>query len=227
MTKRPERNVTVNEHDVLAERFEANRPHLKSVAYRMLGSPSESDDAVQEAWLRLNGSDTSEVENLRGWLTTVVARECLDTLRSRKSRREDCSTCLRRDRSDRGTLPRSRPGTRKRDLVAAFLAASRAGNFGGLLAVLDPDVVARADDEAVRLGASRETRGAAAVAETFLGRAVAAQPTRERSAGACLGSRRPPARGIRLYGRAREDRRNRPSADPERLTELDLTILDG
>jgi RNA polymerase sigma factor (sigma-70 family) len=81
--------VTVKEQDRLAEPFEQNRSHLRSVAYRMLGSLSEADDAVQEAWLRLSRSDTSAVENLRGWLTTVVARVCLDMLRSRKSRREE------------------------------------------------------------------------------------------------------------------------------------------
>src|ERR687894_695237 len=76
------------ERDRLAERFEAHRPHLRAVAYRMLGSLAEAEDAVQEAWLRLSRSDTSEVENLGGWLTTVVARVCLDMLRSRRSRRE-------------------------------------------------------------------------------------------------------------------------------------------
>jgi RNA polymerase sigma-70 factor (ECF subfamily) len=79
----------MDEHDWLAERFEESRIHLRAVAYRMLGSPSEADDAVQESWLRLSRSDTSEVENLTGWLTTVVARVCLDMLRSRKSRREE------------------------------------------------------------------------------------------------------------------------------------------
>ena len=79
----------MDEHDWLAEQFEANRTHLRAVAYRMLGSLSEADDAVQEAWLRLSRSDTSDVENLGGWLTTVVARVCLDMLRSRKSRREE------------------------------------------------------------------------------------------------------------------------------------------
>src|SRR5881394_2087551 len=71
------------------ERFEENRSHLRAVAYRMLGSLDEADDAVQEAWLRLSRADTSRVDNLRGWLTTVVARVCLDMLRSRKSRREE------------------------------------------------------------------------------------------------------------------------------------------
>src|SRR5881296_1555137 len=79
----------MDEHDWLAERFEAHRSRLRAVAYRMLGSPSEADDAVQEAWLRLSRSDTSGVETLGGSLTTVVARVCLDMLRSRKSRREE------------------------------------------------------------------------------------------------------------------------------------------
>ena len=77
------------DQDWLAERFETHRPHLRGVAYRMLGSLSEADDAVQEAWLRLSRSDTSEVENLRAWLTTVVGRVCLNQLRSRRTRRED------------------------------------------------------------------------------------------------------------------------------------------
>src|ERR687888_2753446 len=79
----------MDQHNWLAERFEANRGHLRAVAYRMLGSLSEADDAVQEAWLRLSGTDTSDVDNLDGWLTTVVARICLDMLRSRQSRREE------------------------------------------------------------------------------------------------------------------------------------------
>ena len=81
----------MDERDWLAERFEADRTHLRAVAYRMLGSLSEADDAVQEAWLRLSRADTSGVENLRAWLTTVVARVCLDMLRSRESRREESS----------------------------------------------------------------------------------------------------------------------------------------
>src|SRR3982751_293786 len=79
----------MDQHDVLAERFEENGTHLRAVAYRMLGSLSEADDAVQEAWLRLSRSDTSGVDNLGGWLTTVVARGCLNVLRSRTSRREE------------------------------------------------------------------------------------------------------------------------------------------
>lgn len=79
----------MDEREIVAQQFEQHRSHLHAVAFRMLGSPSEADDAVQEAWLRLNRSDTSAVDNLGGWLTTVVARVCLDMLRSRTSRRED------------------------------------------------------------------------------------------------------------------------------------------
>jgi RNA polymerase sigma factor (sigma-70 family) len=79
----------MDENEFLAKRFEANRTHLRAVAYRMLGSLSEADDALQETWLRLSRSDTSSVENLGGWLTTVVGRVCLDMLRSRRSRREE------------------------------------------------------------------------------------------------------------------------------------------
>src|SRR5919107_5277655 len=78
----------MDEHDWLAERFEEHRGHLRAVAYRMLGSLSEAEDAVQEAWIRLSRTDTSDVDNLRAWLTTVVARVCLNMLRSRKTRRE-------------------------------------------------------------------------------------------------------------------------------------------
>jgi RNA polymerase sigma-70 factor, ECF subfamily len=79
----------MDEHDWLAEQFETHRIHLRAVAYRMLGSLNEADDAVQESWLRLSRSDPAGIENLRGWLTTVVARVCLNMLRSRKSRREE------------------------------------------------------------------------------------------------------------------------------------------
>jgi RNA polymerase sigma factor (sigma-70 family) len=82
-------NVTVTNKKDLTVPFEESRPHLRAVAYRMLGSRSEADDAVQETWLRLSRADTSDVDNLRGWLTTVVARVCLDMLRSRKARAED------------------------------------------------------------------------------------------------------------------------------------------
>jgi RNA polymerase sigma factor (sigma-70 family) len=78
----------MNDQDWLAERFETNRSHLRGIAYRMLGSVTEADDAVQEAWIRLSRTDTSDVDNLRAWLTTVVGRVCLNMLRSRKTRRE-------------------------------------------------------------------------------------------------------------------------------------------
>ena len=222
----------MTERDLLAEPFEKNRPHLRAVAYRMLGSLSEADDAVQEAWLRLSRTDVSEVENLSGWLTTVVARVCLDMLRSRKSRREEpidanvpepvangghdpeteavmadsvglallvvldtlapperlvfvlhdmfavpfeeiativgrtpdaarqlASRARRRVRGAATTTDVDR--NRQREVVDAFLAAMRGGDFEGLLAVLDPDVVVRADVAGVP-GAPREVRGARA-----------------------------------------------------------------
>ncbi len=243
--------------NLLVERFEANRAHLGSVAYRMLGSRSEAEDAVQEAWFRLNRSDTSGVENLRGWLTTVVGRVCLDMLRSRKSRKEEAldahdpeafasdapgveeETALadsvglallvvletltpaervafvlhdmfdlpfdeiapivgrspqaarqlasraRRRVQGKPVVP-DRDRGRQRKIVNAFLAASRGGDFDALLAVLDPDVVFRADATAVAASLARraegapviepELHGAETVARTFVGRAQAARP---------------------------------------------------
>ena len=234
--------------DFLAARFEENRTRLRSVAYRMLGSPSEAEDAVQEAWLRLSRADMSGVENLSGWLTTVVARVCLDMLRSRKSRREDqldidaaepvatddtsldpehealladsvgpalllvLDTLTPAERlafvlhdmfaisfdeiariagrsplAARQLASRARrrvqgasaapdiDRTRQRKIVEAFLDASRRGDFEALLAVLDPDVVLRADSAAIATGASQEVRGAHPVARTFAGRARAAR----------------------------------------------------
>src|SRR5438067_197070 len=239
----------MDEHDWLAEQFEAERSHLRAVAYRMLGSLSEADDAVQESWLHLSRSNTSGVENLGGWLTTVVARVCLDLLRSRNSRREEhlgadtpepimsreggidpedealladsvglallvvldtlnpaerlafvlhdlfavpfdeiAPIVGRSETTTRQLASRARRRVRgaarvqdtdltvQREVVDAFLAASRAGNFDALLAVLDPDVVFRADGAAVQIGAAREVAGRRAVAETFAGRARAAQP---------------------------------------------------
>ena len=105
----------MDEHHFLAEQFEEHRTHLRAVAYRMLGSVSEADDAVQEVWLRLSRSDTSGVENLGGWLTTVVARVCLDMLRSRASRREEPlgePSGRAPARPGRGTSGRDRPQAR-------------------------------------------------------------------------------------------------------------------
>jgi RNA polymerase sigma factor (sigma-70 family) len=235
----------MDEKNFLAEKFEANRARLRAVAYRMLGSTAEVDDAVQETWLRLSRTDPATVENLGGWLTTVIARVCLDMLRSRKSRREEpigphvpepvASDEHERDadmadsvgaallvvletlapaerlafvlhdmfavpfeeiapivgrtpaaarqlasrarRRVQGTPPAPDADTgRQKRIVDAFLAAARSGDFEGLLAVLDPDVVFRADEAAQRLGSLAEIRGAAAVAETFKGRAQAAKP---------------------------------------------------
>jgi len=234
----------MDEREWLAERFETHRRRLRAVAYRMLGSVSEADDAVQEAWIRLSRTDTSDVENLAGWLTTVVARVCLDLLRSRKSRREQPLTLQHESGNDPEhealladsvglallvvleTLPpaervafvlhdmfdlpfdqiapivgrspaaarqlasrgrrrvrgagsvRESGRGRRQEVVDAFLAASRGGDFAALIALLDPDVVLRADPAAMQIGASTEVRGAAAVAETFAGRARAAQPAR-------------------------------------------------
>jgi RNA polymerase sigma factor (sigma-70 family) len=239
----------MDSRDWLAERFEAHRAHLRAVAYRMLGSLSDADDAVQETWLRLSRSDTSEVANLGGWLTTIVARVSLNMLQSRKSRREDpVGSQLPEERSaPDGTGPEheavladsvglallvvldtlspaerlafvlhdmfavpfeeiapivertpaaarklasrarqrvqgtgSVPDTdlsRRREIVGAFLAASRNGDLGALVAVLDPDVVVRADGTVVRMGSQAEARGVPAVAGFFLGRARGARLT--------------------------------------------------
>src|SRR3989441_2176922 len=241
----------MNQHDWMAEQFEAHRQRLRTIAYRVLGSISDADDAVQETWLRLSRADTSGVENLRGWLTTVVARVSLDMLRSRTSRREEqfgdsvteppashdervdpeheavladsvglallvvldtlgpaerlafvlhdmfavpfdeiASILGRSPAAAKQLASRARRRvqgaasdddietdvTRQREVVDAFLAASRGGDFDALLALLDPDVVLRADPTAVQMGAAEEVHGAAAVAETFSGRARAAQP---------------------------------------------------
>ena len=245
----------MSEQNWLATRFEANRRRLHAVAYRMLGSTSEADDIVQEAWLRLGRTDTDNVENLGGWLTTVVARLCLDQLRSRDTRREepldeiteaetgaaetpspehevlladsigpallvvldtlapaerlsfvlhdmfgvsfdDIAPIVGRNvttarqlasrarRRVQGTTISANPDlSRQRQVVDAFLTASRSGDFAALLEVLDPNVVLRADQVAVlnssKPGAPKlapEIRGAARVAETFSGRAKAAQP---------------------------------------------------
>jgi RNA polymerase sigma factor (sigma-70 family) len=238
----------VAEHDWLVDRFEAQRAHLRAVAYRMLGSTGEADDAVQEAWVRLNRSDTSAIENLDGWLTTVVSRVSLDMLRSRASRREEPAGESPRDHLEsptagtdpeheamladtvgsallvvldtlspaerlafvlhdmfavpfdeigpivgrspnatkqlasrarhkvqgKGAAPEADPA-RQRKVVDAFLAASRGGDFDALVALLDPDIVLIADAAAVEMGSPEETKGAAAVAGTFSGRALAAE----------------------------------------------------
>jgi RNA polymerase sigma-70 factor (ECF subfamily) len=226
----------MDQQDWLADRFEQHRPRLRAVSYRMLGSLSEADDAVQEAWLRFSNTDTSGVQDLGAWLTTVVARICLNALRSRRTRREEplgphmpdpivsavdaigpedealiadsvglallivLDTLAPAERlafvlHDVFDVPfeqiapmidRSEPATRQLasrarrrlsatatpdtdiaeqwELVDAFLAAARDGDFDRLLTVLDPDVVLRADAGATGLGGSRIVRGAHAVA---------------------------------------------------------------
>jgi RNA polymerase sigma factor (sigma-70 family) len=226
----------VDEGDWLAERFEAHRPRLHAVAHRMLGSAAEADDAMQEAWLRLCRSDASGVENMGGWLTTIVARVCLDLLRSRRSRREEPAgehlpepagdadpeqqalvadsvglallvvldtltpaeriafvlhdmfdvpfgqiapvierspaaarqLASRARRRVRAAGPRpGRDPARQREVVTAFLAAARGGDFAALVALLDPDVALRTDPEGVQLGAPPEILGARNVATVF------------------------------------------------------------
>jgi RNA polymerase sigma-70 factor (ECF subfamily) len=225
--------VTVADNDWLTGRFEESRAHLRAVAYRMLGSLSEAEDAVQETWIRLHRADTHDVQNLGGWLTTVVARVCLDMLRARKSRREESIARVpdpivsRADPANEAQLADSiglallvvletlapaerlafvlhdlfgmpfeeiapivdrtpaaarqlasrarrrvqaapaapdRDLARQRQVVDAFLAASRAGDFAALVAVLDPDVVLRADAGAAPAPGTRELRGAENVA---------------------------------------------------------------
>jgi len=290
----------VDGHDWLAERFEAHRTHLRAVAYRMLGSLSDADDAVQEAWLRLSRSGTSGVENLGGWLTTVVARVSLDMLRSRTSRREEplgaqvpdpvvhradgadpehealladsvgpallvvldtlapaerlafvlhdmfavpfdeiapivgrspaaakqLASRARRRVQGAPTVPDADP-TRQRAVVDAFLAASRGGDFDALLALLDPDVVLRADRAAVDAGAPREARGAAAVADTFSGRARFAQPALVNGAAGAVWAPRGRPRVVFGFTVTRGKIVEIDIlADPARLRQLDLAVLN-
>jgi RNA polymerase sigma-70 factor (ECF subfamily) len=232
----------VDEHEQLARQFEQNRGHLRAVAYRMLGSLAEAEDAVQEAWLRLSRTDVSDVGNLAGWLTTVVSRVCLDMLRSRKSRREDSldtyvpdpiigepgpedeavhadavglallvvletlspaerlafvlhdmfgvgfdeiativdkspaatrQLASRARRRVQGAPASDGDVSRQRAIVEAFMAASRGGDFQGLLELLDPEVVLRADAGAASAefagpAVSKLVRGARAVVEQAL-----------------------------------------------------------
>jgi len=242
----------MSENDLIATRFEAERARLRGVAYRLLGSLSEADDAVQEAWLRLQRTDADAIENLGGWLTTVVARVALDMLRSRTARRElpldgddaagtpasasdpeqealladsvglallvvletlspaerlafvlhdmfgvpfdEIAPIVQRSpaaarqlasrarRRVRGADELGPAGTtdlpRGREVVEAFLAASREGDFDALLALLDPDVVLRTDRALLPLGVPAEVRGAAAVAKAHLAAARGARAAR-------------------------------------------------
>jgi len=290
----------MSERDHLAERFEENRAHLRAVAYRMLGSSTEAEDAVQEAWLRLGRAETSGIDNLGGWLTTVVARVCLDMLRSRKSRREEAFTpeapepvakgtsgsspeheavladsvgiallvvldrlepaerlafvmhdmfgvpfeeiapvvgrspaaarqlASRARRRVRGGTAPPRPALeRQREVVDAFLAALRGGDFEGLLAILDPDVLVRAD---MGVGAPSESRGAALYAKQATAFAHMARHVRlalvNGAIGAVFAPRGRLLRVVRLTvanGRIAEIE---IIGNPARLAELDLSLLD-
>lgn len=288
----------MDDHEWMAERFESHRAHLRAVAFRMLGSLDGADDAVQETWLRLSRSDTTGVENIRGWLTTVVARVCLDVMRSRKSRREEpmaedgsdpiaelkadpeteavlansvgpallvvldtlspaerlafvlhdmfdvpfdeiapivgrSATAVRQlasraRRRVQGAAPvPSADRARQRDIVDAFLAASRNGEFAALLALLDPDVVLRADAAAVSMGASKEVRGAAAVAETFKGRAQFARPALvDGAAGAVWAPGGQPRVAFAFTIERERIVAIELRADPARFVSPDLVLLD-
>jgi RNA polymerase sigma-70 factor (ECF subfamily) len=301
VTDRGGLEVTVDD-ELLARHFEDHRAHLRAVAYRMLGSTSEADDAVQESWLRLSRSDTDAVENLGGWLTTVVARVCLDMLRSRTARREDpirdlpvgdfppptaasppdpeaeavladsvgaallaiLDTLTPAERlafvlHDMFAVPFSEIGpimgrsteaakmlasrarrrvqqsnrspgadpTRQRALVAAFLSASREGDFEGLLALLDPDVVLQADPAAAHMGAPAEVRGATDVAGVFSGRAQGAKLASVDGTAAAVWGHANKARMVFAFTFA-GDRilEIEMLADPARLQGMDVEILD-
>ncbi|UGY17707.1 sigma-70 family RNA polymerase sigma factor [Bradyrhizobium septentrionale] len=189
----------MDEKKFLAEQFEANRPRLRAVAYRMLGSTAEVDDAVQEAWLRLGRTDTAAVDNLGGWLTTVVARICLDMLRSRKSRREEpigphVPEPVTENPSERETEMADSVGAALLVVLETLAPAERlafvlhdmfAVPFQEIAPIVGRTPAAarqlasrarRRVQGAQRLGSLPVIRGAAAVAESFKGRAQAARP---------------------------------------------------
>src|ERR671912_454467 len=234
----------MDETEWLAERFEQHRRRLRAVAYRMLGSLTEAEDAVQDAWIRLSRSNAEQIDNLGGWLTTVVARECLHMLRSRRrevsfeghlpdpvitpdASRQLASRARRKVRGE-STVPDADPA-RQREVVDAFLAASRDGDFGALLAVLDPDVVLRADPGAA--GAPREVRGARAVAEQARAFSHLGRFSRRALVNGVAGivSRAPggPTFSVMGFAVARGKITEIDIlADPDRLRLLDLTFLD-
>jgi len=169
--------VTMDERELLARQFERHRAHLHRVAYRMLGSAAGADDAVQESWLRVSGAGADGVDNLRGWMTTIVGRVCLDMLRSPTARREESLDVAEPGPS---ALPFHEPSAEEdvevADSVGLALLVVLETHFDALVAVLDPDVVVRADAQAVRMGGPAELHGATAVAEFFRGKAAAAVP---------------------------------------------------
>jgi RNA polymerase sigma factor (sigma-70 family) len=293
----------VDEREWLNERFEEHRTHLRAVAYRMLGSVSEADDAVQDAWLRVSRADTTSVENVGAWLTTVVARVCLNQLRSRARRREEPldlhvpdpiishengidpehedllansvglallvvletlapaerlafvlhdmfavpfeeiapmierspaaarQLASRARRRVRGQAPTPDADlTRQREVVDAFFAASRDGDFDALVAVLDPDIVLRSDGGLARSSLTFEIRGARAVAQqALLSRRLSPFVQRaliNGAAGVVV-----TANGRALFVMAFTVTGGRivaidVLADPDRLRQLDLAALD-
>jgi RNA polymerase sigma factor (sigma-70 family) len=293
----------MTDNDWLAERFEEHRSRLRAVAYRMLGSVSEADDAVQETWLRLSRADRSDVENLGAWLTTVVARVCLNALRSRQARREQplgvrvpeplisaadgldpeqealladsvglallvvletlspaerlafvlhdmfgvpfdeiapmvgrssqaarqlASRARRRVRGE--APPPTADLARQREVVDAFFAAAREGDFDALVAVLDPDVVLRADGGEQRPQVTIVARGAEAVAArafTFAHLSPYARPALVNGAAGVVVA--PHGRPFSVMGFTVAEGKIvaiDALADPERLRDLDLTVLD-
>jgi RNA polymerase sigma-70 factor (ECF subfamily) len=207
----------MEEQDWLARRFEENRARLRAVAYRMLGSTGEAEDAVQEAWLRLARSDPAEIENLGGWLTTVafvlhdVFGVPFGEVASVIGRSPNAAKMLasRARRQVRGGAATSETNpSRKREIVGAFLAASREGNFDALLTLLDQDVVLRADHTAVRAGAGGGPRHPGS-GRRLLGACPGGAPgARRRGRRGRVGAGRTAARRLRLRGCAREDRRD-------------------
>jgi RNA polymerase sigma factor (sigma-70 family) len=293
----------MDEREFLAQHFEEHRTRLRAVAYRMLGSLSEADDAVQETWLRLNRIDADELENLDGWLTTVVARVSLNMLRSRRTLREEpldvhvpepivdrvdgtdpehealladsvglallvvletlnpaerlafvlhdmfavpfaeiapivdrspeaarqLASRARRRVQGETPIPDADLDT-QREVLDAFLAAAREGDFEALVEVLDPDVVLRADVGAVSIGASRVVRGAANVARQALAFSRLDIEVRPALVNGAVGT--VTLRDGRPFAIAGFTIRNRRIvemdifADRERLGQLDLVILD-
>jgi RNA polymerase sigma factor (sigma-70 family) len=293
----------MHEHDWLAQQFEEHRSHLRAVAYRMLGSLSEADDALQETWIRISRTDASDVENLGGWLTTVTARVCLNMLRSRRSRRDEplgahvpdpvvsreddidpehevlladsvglallvvletlapaerlafvlhdmfgvpfdeiapivgrspdaarqLARRARRRVQGAATVPDA-DLPRQREVVDAFFAAARGGDFEALVGVLHPDVVLRTDGGLVRRGISAMVRGAAEVAERAI---MFAQPAAvvlpalvNGAAGVVVTTDGQPVSVMGFTVTNRKIVEIDVVADPERLSELDLAILD-
>jgi RNA polymerase sigma factor (sigma-70 family) len=286
----------VTDRTTLAARFEADRSRLRAVAHRLLGSHAEAEDAVQEAWLRLQRTEAESVDELGAWLTTVVSRICLDRLRSRRARPElpvddgvseasaiedgpeqeavladsigaallvvlerlspgervafvlhdvfavpfeDVASVLGRSpvavrqlaSRARRRVQGVRPGDgfdllRRRQLVEAFLVAARGGDFDGLLAVLDPDVVLRPDAAALRMGSLRHTSGATAVATALSGGAQAAQLALVDGVPALVWAPGGITRGvIEFHLAAGRIVALDVTGDPERIGELEVLLL--